>query len=71
MRDGGSVPLRVRSIAAVIPLLAVAVVDEEALNLTLVTNKRFARYLRRHEGRRQDGLPAGGIRMDSARSWSA
>jgi hypothetical protein len=61
MRDGSSVPLRVRSIAAVIPLLAVAVVDDEALDLTLVTNKRFARYLRLQEGRREDGLPSGGV----------
>jgi len=61
MRDGSSVPLKVRSIAAVIPLLAVAVVDDEALDLALVTNKRFASYLRRQQDRRDDGLPAGGI----------
>ena len=61
MPDGSSVPLRVRSIAAVIPLLAVAVVDDEALDRTLVTNKRFASYLRRQEDRREGGLPAGGI----------
>ncbi len=61
MPDGSAVPLRVRSIAAVIPLLAVAVVDDQALDLTLVTNKRFASYLRRQQGRREEGLHAGGI----------
>ena len=61
MRDGSAVPLRVRSIAAVIPLLAVAVVDDEALDLALVTNKRFASYLRRQQGRRDEGLHAGGV----------
>ncbi|MDT5152132.1 MAG: hypothetical protein QOI01_3865 [Mycobacterium sp.] len=61
MRDGSAVPLRVRSIAAVVPLLAVAVVDDEALGLALVTNKRFASYLRRQQGRLDDGLHAGGI----------
>jgi hypothetical protein len=61
MPDGNAVPLRVRSIAAVIPLLAVAVVDDEALDLTLVTNKRFASYLRRQQDRRDGGLAAGGI----------
>ncbi|MCV7014633.1 glucosidase [Mycolicibacterium madagascariense] len=61
MPDGSAVPLRVRSIAAVIPLLAVAVVDDEALDRTLVTNKRFADYLRRQQDRRDGGLAAGGI----------
>jgi hypothetical protein len=61
MRDGSAVPLRVRSIAAVIPLLAVAVVDDEALGLALVTNKGFASYLRRQQARLEDGLHAGGV----------
>ena len=74
MPDGSAVPLRVRSIAAVIPLLAVAVVDDEALDLTLVTNKRFASYLRASRvAATRVCTPAGSCtaRRVSARSWSA
>jgi hypothetical protein len=46
--DGSSVPVRVRSMVAMIPLLAAAVVNEEAIARTLVTDKMFAGYLRRH-----------------------
>jgi hypothetical protein len=46
--DGGAVPVRVRSMVAMIPPLAAAVVNEEAINRTLVTDKMFADYLRRH-----------------------
>jgi hypothetical protein len=46
--DGASVPVRVRSMVAMIPSLAAAVVDEEAINRSLVTDKMFADYLRRH-----------------------
>ncbi|MDT5390537.1 MAG: hypothetical protein QOE04_4178, partial [Mycobacterium sp.] len=46
--DGDAVPIRVRSMVAMIPLLAAAVVSEEAINRTLVTDKMFADYLRRH-----------------------
>jgi len=46
--DGGAVPVRVRSMVAMIPPLAAAVVNEEAINRTLVTDKMFANYLRLH-----------------------
>ena len=46
--DGSAVPVRVRSAVAMIPLLAAAVVNEEAIDRTLVTDKMFADYLRRH-----------------------
>jgi hypothetical protein len=46
--DGDAVPVRVRSMVAMIPPLAAAVVNEEAINRTLVTDKLFAEYLRRH-----------------------
>ena len=46
--DGSAVPVRVRSMVAMIPLLAAAVVNEEAIDRTLVTDKMFADYLRRH-----------------------
>jgi hypothetical protein len=48
LRDGSAVPVRVRSMVAMIPLLAAAVVNEEAIDRTLVTDKMFAEYLRRH-----------------------
>ena len=46
--DGSPVPVRVRSAVAMIPLLAAAVVNEEVIDRTLVTDKMFADYLRRH-----------------------
>src|SRR6201999_2798073 len=46
--DGNSVPVRVRSMVAMIPSLAAAVVNEEAIDQTLVTDKMFSDYLRRH-----------------------
>ena len=48
LADGSAVPVRVRSMVAMIPLLAAAVVNEEAIDRTLVTDKMFADYLRRH-----------------------
>ena len=46
--NGSSVPVRVRSMVAMIPLLAAAVVNEEVIDRTFVTGKMFADYLRRH-----------------------
>ncbi len=46
--DGGSVSIKVRSIASMIPMLAGGVVSEEGLGSTLSVTKRFARFLRRH-----------------------
>src|ERR1700682_6450261 len=39
LADGSAVPVRVRSMVAMIPLLAAAVVNEEAIDRTLVTDK--------------------------------
>ncbi|MUL80148.1 hypothetical protein [Mycolicibacterium sp. CBMA 226] len=46
--DGSSAAVRVRSMVAMIPPLAVAVVNEDAIDRTLVTDKMFADYLLRH-----------------------
>jgi hypothetical protein len=46
--DGNAVPVRVRSMVAMIPPLAAAVVNEEAIARTFVTDKLFADHLRRH-----------------------
>jgi len=48
LSNGCAVPIRVRSIVAMIPLLAAAVVNEEVIDRTLVNDKMFAEYLRRH-----------------------
>ena len=47
LTDGRVVPVRVRSMVAMIPPLAAGVVNEEAIDQTLITDKRFADYLRR------------------------
>jgi hypothetical protein len=57
----GAVPMRVRSMVAMIPPLAAAVVDEQALDQTLVSDKRFADYLRRHGLGTEDDMVAAGI----------
>ncbi len=46
--DGESVPIRVRSIASMIPMLAGGVVDQHGIDSSLLVSKRFARFLRRH-----------------------
>ncbi len=63
LADGHVVPIRVRSMVAMIPLFASAVVDEEAIQRTLVTDKMFADYLRRHGiGGPEDMVAAGILR---------
>ena len=44
----GTVPIKVRSIASMIPMLAGGVVNGERLDGTLSVTKRFGRFLRRH-----------------------
>ena len=48
LADGSAVPVQVRSMVAMIPLLAAGVVNEEVIDRTFVTGKMFADYLRRH-----------------------
>ena len=59
--DGSAVPVRVRSMVAMIPLLAAAAVDEQVLDRTLLTDKQFADYLRRLGFKGVDDLAAAGI----------
>jgi hypothetical protein len=59
--DGEAVPVRVRSMVAMIPLLAVAVVNEQAIDESLVTDKGFAHYLRHHGLGGTDDMIAAGI----------
>jgi hypothetical protein len=59
--DGKRVPVRVRSMVAMIPLLAVAVVNEQAIDESLVTDKGFAHYLQHHGLRGTEDMVAAGI----------
>ena len=59
--DGSVVPIRVRSMVAMIPPLATAVVNEKAIDQTLITDKRFAEYLRRHQLGNTEQMAAAGI----------
>ena len=63
--DGAVVPVKVRSMVGMIPLLAVGVVDEAMLEQALALDKGFANFLRRQgladrEKLRQMGLLRGG-----------
>jgi hypothetical protein len=65
LTDGSVVPMRVRSMVAMIPPLAAAMVNEEAIDQTLTTDKRFADYLRRHgHGDTAEMTAAGILRGD-------
>jgi hypothetical protein len=45
---GDMVPLKVRSIVAILPALAMSVVDQETIDLAMVVGKRFAALLAEH-----------------------
>ncbi len=46
--DGQAVPVKVRSMVGIIPMLAAAVVDEHMLDRALTVSKQFADYIDRH-----------------------
>jgi hypothetical protein len=46
--DGTAVPVKVRSMVGVIPVLSTAIVDEEMLDRALTVGKQFADFLDRH-----------------------
>ena len=46
--NGDAVPVKVRSIVAILPALAMSVVDQETLELAMVVGKRFAAMLADH-----------------------
>jgi hypothetical protein len=59
--EGASTPVRVRSMVGIIPMLAVAVVDEQVLDPAVATGKQFARFLDRHGLREPAKLVEAGI----------
>jgi len=46
--DGNAVPVKVRSMVGIIPMLTAAVIDEGMLTQSLMVNKKFADFLDRH-----------------------
>ena len=58
---GDAVPVRVRSIACMIPALAVGVIDETMLRRSLVLGKQFAGLLQNREAGDPAGLAARGL----------
>jgi hypothetical protein len=45
--EGAAVPIKVRSMVGIIPMLTAAVIDEQILNRSLMVGKQFADFLRR------------------------
>jgi hypothetical protein len=59
--DGGAVPVKVRSMVGIIPMLAAAVIDEHLLEHSLTVSKQFADYLTRHGAHDRDKLRESGL----------
>jgi hypothetical protein len=62
--DGQTVPVRVRSMVGIIPILAAVIIDEQMLDHALAISRQIAGYSERHdltnpEKLRQDGLLRG------------
>lgn len=58
---GGVVPVRVHSMVGIIPLLAVAVIDEQQLERSVAPGKQFARFLHREGARDAEDLAKTGV----------
>jgi hypothetical protein len=59
--DGTAVPVRVRSMVGIIPMLAAAVIDEHMLERALAVSKQFADYVERHGLHEQEKLRQAGL----------
>ena len=57
----GAVPIKVRSMVGVIPMLAAAVIEEHMLEHSLTVSKQFADYLRRHGAHDREKLRESGL----------
>jgi Mannosylglycerate hydrolase MGH1-like glycoside hydrolase domain len=58
---GSAVPVKVRSMVGIIPMLAAAVIDEHMLEHSLTVSKQFADYLSRHGVHDRDKLRESGL----------
>jgi hypothetical protein len=66
--DGGHVPVKVHSMVGIIPMLAVAVIDEQALDKATAAGKQFAEFVNRQGMWDADKLiEAGLLRGDPGR----
>ena len=63
--SGEMVPVKVRSVVAILPALAMSVVDRQTIELALVVGKRFAALLAERGVTRDQVLAAGGELRDS------
>jgi hypothetical protein len=59
--DGTAVPVKVRSMVGIIPMLAAAVVDEHMLDRALVVSKQFADYAGQHDLVDREKLAQAGV----------
>jgi hypothetical protein len=59
--DGTAVPVKVRSMVGIIPMLAAAVIDEQMLERALTVSKQFADYVDRHDLTDRDKLAEAGL----------
>jgi len=59
--DGTAVPVKVRSMVGIIPMLAAAVIDEQMLEGALTVSKQFADYVDRHDLADRDKLAEAGL----------
>ena len=59
--DGSAVPVKVRSMVGVIPMLAGVVIDEQMLHRALIVSKQFADYMHRHGLHEQEKLRHAGL----------
>jgi hypothetical protein len=59
--DGTAVPVKVRSMVGIIPMLAAAVVDEHMLDRALTVSKQFAGYVDRNDLRDREKLAQTGL----------
>jgi hypothetical protein len=59
--DGTAIPVQVRSMVGIIPMLAAAVIDEPMLDRALTVSKQFTDYLERHGLQDRDKLRETGL----------
>jgi hypothetical protein len=61
MPAGAAIPVKVHSMVGIIPMLAVAVVDEQIVDLAVAAGKQFAAHLDRYGLRNQEKLAEAGV----------
>jgi hypothetical protein len=62
---GDKIPLKVRSIVAIVPALAMSVIEQQTINLALTVRKRFAALLAEQQLTTTDQLESSGLMQGS------